>query len=205
MAAVAAWQVPCAPYGRRVGVAGFLGHLWPPGGRGRSFKPRMAVMGEWPVPWAPYGFRGGVAGPLFPVWQPWGRGRSPGPRMADVGAWRSPGARIAAVGAWPVRSCLYGRRGGGAGPLDPVWLPWGVAGPLVPEWPPWLRGLSTGPLMDDVGAWPVAWCPYGRRGGVVGPWVSHGRRGGVAGFLVPVWPLWGCGRTPGPRTAAVGS
>jgi len=105
-------------------------------GRGRSFGPRMAPVGAWSVPCAPYGRRGGVAGPLRPVWPPCGRGRSPGPRMAAVGRSRFPGPRMAAVGAWPfpapcmaavgvwpVLWALYGRRGGVAGPLGPVWPP----------------------------------------------------------------------------------
>ena len=83
-----AWPVHWAPYGRRGGVVGPLGTVWPP----------------WvgPVPWVPYGHRGGVARPLGPVLLPWGRGRSPGPR-------------IAAVGSWPVPWALCGRRGGVAG------------------------------------------------------------------------------------------
>jgi len=50
MAAVAAWPVSWAPYGRRVGVIGPLGPVWPPWGRGPSHVPRMAVVGAWPVP-----------------------------------------------------------------------------------------------------------------------------------------------------------
>jgi len=41
-----------------------------------------------------------------------------------------------------------------------------------------------------VAAWPVSWFP-------------SGRLGCVAGALVPVWPPWGRGRSPGPRLAAV--
>ena len=37
-------------YGRRGGVAGPLGPVWPPWGRGRSPGPRMAAEGAWPVP-----------------------------------------------------------------------------------------------------------------------------------------------------------
>jgi len=50
MAAVLAWPVHWAPYGRRGGVAGPLGPVWPPWGRGRSPGPRMAAVGAWPVP-----------------------------------------------------------------------------------------------------------------------------------------------------------
>jgi len=77
MSAVKAWPVPWAPCGRRGGVAGFLGRVWPPWGRGRSPGPRVAAVGAWPVPWAPCGCSGGVVGPLGPVWPPWGPGRSP--------------------------------------------------------------------------------------------------------------------------------
>jgi len=83
MAAVGAWRVPWAPYGRRGGVAGPLNPEWPPWGRGRFHGLRMDALGAWPVPWAPYcrrwgvagpeapnGCHGGVAGPLGPVWPP---------------------------------------------------------------------------------------------------------------------------------------
>ena len=103
MAAVGAWPVPWATYGRRGGVAGPQGPVWPPMGRGRSPGPRVAGVGAWPVPWDPFGRRGGVAGSLGPVRPPWGRGWSPGPRTA-------------AVGAWPVPWAPYGRRGIMAGP-----------------------------------------------------------------------------------------
>jgi len=45
MAAVGAWQVPWDPYLCRVGVAGPLGPVWPPWGRGRSPETRMAAAG----------------------------------------------------------------------------------------------------------------------------------------------------------------
>jgi len=45
--------------------------------------------------------------------------------------------------------------------------------------------------MAAVGAWPVPWAPYCRRGGVAGP-------------LGPAWLPWGHGRSPGTRMAAVG-
>ena len=62
------------PYGRRGGVAGPLGPVWPLLGRGWSFGSCVAVVGAWPVLWTPCGRRGGVAAPLDPVWPPWGRG-----------------------------------------------------------------------------------------------------------------------------------
>jgi len=52
------------------------------------------------------------------------------------------------------------------------------------------RGRSPGPRMATVGAWPVSWAPYGRRGGVASP-------------LGPVCLPWGRGRSPGPRMAAM--
>jgi len=74
---VGAWPVLWAFCGRRGGVAGHLGPVWPPWGRGRSPGPRVAAVGAWPVLWAPcgavgawpvlwapYGRRGGVACPL---------------------------------------------------------------------------------------------------------------------------------------------
>jgi len=45
--------------------------------------------------------------------------------------------------------------------------------------------------MAAVGALPVPWDLYGRRGAVADP-------------LGPVWRLWGRGRSPGQRMAAVG-
>jgi len=94
---------------------------------------------------------------------------------------------MAAVGAWPVPLAPYSHRGGVAGPLGPVRLPWG-------------HGRSPGPRMAAVGAWADPWALYGRRGGVavplsplaaVGawlvPWAPYGRRGGVVGFLHLVW------------------
>jgi len=67
MAAVRAWTVLWVPNGRRGGVAGPLGPVWLPRGRGWSPWPHMAAVGAWPVSWAPYGRRGGVAGALGPV------------------------------------------------------------------------------------------------------------------------------------------
>jgi len=139
-----------------------------------------------------YGRGGGVVVPLSPLLPLWGRGRSPKPRMA-------------AVGALPVSWAPYGRRGGVAGPLGPIWPPRGVAGFLGPVWPPWGRGRSPKPRMAAVGALPVPWAPYGRRGGVAGPLGSVWPPRGVAGPLGPVWPPWGRGRSPKPRMAAVGA
>jgi len=71
MAAMGAWPVPLALYGRFGSVAGLLGPEWSPWGLDRSFKPRMAAVWAWPVPLLAYGRTGGVAGPLGPVWPPW--------------------------------------------------------------------------------------------------------------------------------------
>ena len=73
MAAAGAWLVAWASCGRRGGVVGSLGLVWPPEGPGRSPGPRVAAV------W-------GVAGPLGFVYPPWGRGRSPGLRVAAVWA-----------------------------------------------------------------------------------------------------------------------
>jgi len=72
---------------------------------------------------------------------------------------------MATVGAWPVPWATYGRLGGVAGALGPVWSPWGVArpwvlygyragvaSPLGPVWPPWVRDLLLRPRMVAVGA-----------------------------------------------------
>jgi len=111
---------------------------------------------------------------------------------------------VAAVGPWSVPWAPCGRRGN-------------VAGPLVPMWPPWGRGRSPGLRVAAVGAWPVPCTMCGCRGGVVGSLAPCGRRGGVAGPQGPVcppwergrssgplWPPWGRGRSPKPREAAVG-
>jgi len=115
MAAVEAWPVPWAPYGR---------------------------CGAWMVYWAPYGCRGVVAKPLGRVWPPWGCGRSPGHRMAAVGAWPVPWAPHVRCGAWLIPWALYGRRGAVAIPLVLVWPLWGVVDFLGLVWPPWGRGRS---------------------------------------------------------------
>ena len=190
MAAVGAWPVFWTPSGRRGGVAGLLGFVCLPWGRGRSPgpwmaavgvwsvpRPRMDAVGVWTLPWAPYGRPGGVAGLLGSVWSPWGRGRSPWPCQVVVGVWPVPWALSGCRGAWPVPWVMYGCSGGVAGPLGQVWTPWGVAGPLGPIWPPWGRGRSPGPCMAAVRAWLV-------------PWALYGRRGVVAGSLGPVWPPW---------------
>ena len=204
MAAVEAWPVlwspygcpagladPLIPYGHHVGVAGLLGSVWLPWGRGHSPGPRMAAVGAWPFPWGPYGCRGGVADPVGPVWMP--RGLA-GPltaygRHGDVAGildsvrlpWRqcwSPEARMAAVGAWPVPCTPYGRRGGVVIPLGRVWQVLGC-------------GRSLGPHMAAVWAWPV-------------PWASCERCEGVAVRLGPVRPPWRRGRLRGPRMDFVG-
>jgi len=104
------------PSGRRKGVPGLLGFVWPLLGHGRSPGTRLAVVGTWPVPWVPSGrrrgvatslgpsgSRGGVAGPLSPVWPLWGRSQSPGTCLAAVGAWTvTCNPCMAAVGAWLV-------------------------------------------------------------------------------------------------------
>jgi len=99
---------------------------------------------------------------------------------------------MAAVEARSVSWVLYGRRGGVAGPLGPVWLPW-------------KSGWSAGPRMAAVGAWLVPWAPYVRRGGVAGPlgpvWPPWGR----AVPLSPVLPPWGRGHSPKPSMAVVGA
>jgi len=59
--------------------------------------------------------------------------------------------------------------------------------------------------MAALGVWPVPWATNGRRGGVAGSLGPYAGRDGVLGPLVPVWPPWGCGRSPGPRMAAVGA
>ena len=77
-AALGAWPVQWALYGRRGGVAGPLGPEWPPWGRGRSPGPRLKAVGAWGVTWAPDGRRGDVAGPLGPGRLPWCRVENPG-------------------------------------------------------------------------------------------------------------------------------
>jgi len=163
MIAVGSWPVPWVPYGCRGGVAGPMGPIWLPWGRGRSPGPRNAAVGVWPVAWARYGCRGGVAGPLGLFWPQGGVAGPLGP---------------------------YGHRGGVAGPLDPYGRRGGggVAGFLGPVWPLWRRGQFFGPRMAAVEVSPVTWVLYGHRGGVSIPLSFYGRRGGVAGFLRPVWP-----------------
>jgi len=187
MAAVGAWPVPCTsyacnggvagpwcPYCRRGGVAGPPGPVWPPWGRGwspglrmvvvgRGWSPgpRMTTVGAWPVPWAPYGCRRGMAGPLRLVWPPWRRGQFNGPPMAAGGRGRSPGPRMAVMWEWPVPWASYGFRGGVAGPLFPVWQPWGCGrspGPRMAAVGAW---QSPGARIAAVGAWPVRSCLYG--------------------------------------------
>jgi len=117
--------------------------------------------------WVPEGWRGGWAVRVGPVFVPWGRGWCPWPLLGEVGA-------------WSVSSAPYGRRGGVAGPVGPGWQLRVVAGPLGIGWLPWGRGRCCGFRMAAVGAWPVFWVPYGRRGGVPSP-------------MDPVLPPWGRG------------
>jgi len=98
---------------------------------------------------------------------------------------------MVAVGAWPVPLAPYGRRGGVAGSLRTVRLPWGRGQYPGPRMATGGRGRSTGPRMVAVGVWPVSWISYGRRGNVAGP-------------LNLVWLPWGRGRYPGSRMAAEG-
>jgi len=93
MSAVGTWLVPCAPYGRREGVASSLGLEWPPRVRGRFPGPRTTAVGACTFPWAPYGRREGVVGFLGPYGCP---------------------------SAWPVHWAPYHPRGGVAGPLGLV-------------------------------------------------------------------------------------
>jgi len=194
MAAVGAWPVPWTPYGLHGGVAGPLGLVWPPWGRGFSPGSRIGVVGAWPLfyasyafregvahPLAPYCRRGGVAGPLGHVWPPRRRVRYPRPRMAAMRVRPVPWAPYRRRGGVAPPWVSYCRRGSVATLLGFVWLPWG-------------RGRSLGPRMAAVGAWPVPWNPYGRRGGVAGPWAPYGCSGGVGGPFGPEWPKWGCGR-----------
>ena len=114
------------------------------------------------------------------VWLPWGRGLSPGPRVAAVGAWPVPWASCGHLGAWPVDWVSWGCRGGVAGPLGFVGLPW------------W-RGRSPGLRGAAVGAWPVTYASCGRHGGVSGPLRSYGRRGAhmtiIGMWLTTTWKL----------------
>jgi len=129
----------------------------------------MTTVGAWPVAYAPYGRRGGVARPLGPVWPPWKLACRLAPVWPPLGRGSSFGSRILAFGAWPVPWAPYGRRGGVARPLGPVWPPW-VCGPsLGPVLPPWLRGPSPELHIAALGALPVPWALYGRRGGVASP------------------------------------
>jgi len=228
VAVVGACTNPWAPCGRRGGVAAILGPVWPPWVRSRSPGSRVAAMGTWLVPWALRGRFGAWpilwapcgrrrASCLQPEWAPWGRGRSPGPN-------------VVAVGECPVPCSPCGRRGGVAGPLNPTWPPWGRGRSPVHTWLPWKRGRSPWSRVAAVGAWQVLWALRGRRGGMAGPlgpklppWGAwpvpralYGRRGGVAGPLDLKWPLWGvacprgpvwmlweCGLSSGPRLATV--
>jgi len=146
------------------------------------------AVGSWPVPWV--------------VCPPWGRGQFPGsrlvavgrgrplcPRLAAVGTWPVPWSPLVAVGVWPVPWTPSGRQVGVAGPLGPIWLPWGrlipwdlsgrrgcVACLLDFVWPPWGRGPSPVPVSR----------PWGR-----------------SPSLGPVRPTWGCVPSAGLRLAVV--
>ena len=205
MLAVGAWTVLSAQYGRRGCVLGPLHPVWPwwgrrrsprprwpPWGRGRFPGPRTVGMGAWTVLSAPYGQRRGVAGRLGTVWPPWGVDGPLGHVWPPWGRARSRRPRMAAVGAWQVRWAQCGRRGGDAGPLGPVRLPWGVVGPLGPVWPPWERGQTLCPAMNAVGCGRCPCALYGRRGGMPSP-------------LGLVWLPWERGRSPLPRMATVGA
>jgi len=54
---------------------------------------------------------------------------------------------VAAVSAWPVPWDPCDRRKGTAGPLGPLWPPWGVVGTLGTVYPPWGHGLFPGPVL----------------------------------------------------------
>jgi len=152
-------------------VAGLLSFVWPPCGyrRSRSVK-----------------------------WPPWVRGWSPGPRMVAVhesppwGRGCSPGSRMAAVVACPIPWALYSRREGVAGPMGPVSPPWGRGRSLGSCMADVGCGRFPGPHTTAVGAWPVRFAFYGRRGCVVGP-------------MGPVWLPWGRGRSNGPCLVVVGA
>jgi len=192
MAAVVAWPVPWASYGRRggethllgpvwrrEGVAHPMGPVWPTWRRGPSPGLRLTAVQALPFHWAPSARRGGVARSLGLVCMPWGRGPSRGLRLATWGRGLSSGPRMAAVGTWPVSWAPSGCRGCVARPLCPVWRPWG-------------RCPSPGPCHATVGAWPVPWAPSGCLGGVDRP----------LGFVLPPW---GRGSSPGSRLVVVGA
>jgi len=104
--------------------------------------------------------------------------------MAVVGRGLSTGNRRVAVWAWPVPWAPCGRRGGVAGPLGPVWQPWGCYRSPERRVAAMGRGLSPGNRRVAVGAWPVFWALLLSRWGVDGP-------------LQLVWPPWGSTRFPG--------
>jgi len=86
---------------------------------------------------------------------------------------------------------LSGRRLSVAGPLGPVWLPWGVAD-LGAPYGRCEACRFFGVSLAAVGARPARKLPSGRRWCVAVP-------------LCPVWPPWVFGRSPGPRLAAMGT
>jgi len=155
---------------------------------------------------------------MRPMWPPWGRGRFP---------W----SRVATVGVWPVLWACMGRRGGIAGPIDPVRSPWrGVDITQGPVWPQWGRGWSSRSRMAATWSWQVFCATYGRRvlvacliGAVLPPqkawqvpWALYGIRTGacplswakygrLGAWEVPLAPYYACWRRwfPGPSNAAV--
>jgi len=140
---------------------------------------------------------------------------------------------MAVVGAWPVPWVSYVCRRGEAGLLGPIcppgccgqspgplWLKWGCGWSPETVCLPLGHGLSLGPHMATVGAWPFALASYGCRGGgavslgpVWPPWWECGRYPGPQMAAMGAWPvpwapygrIWGRGRSSGPRTSAVGS
>jgi len=150
MVAVGAWPVAWAPYGCRGGVAAPQGLIWP---RVDEASPLGPVWSLWGRGWSlrPVGRFKGVVGPFGHVWPPLRRGRSPWARMVAVGAWQVTWASYGCSGTWPLSWALYCRRGGMAsflGPFMAVVRAWpvpaakygcrgGVAGPLGPVWLPW--------------------------------------------------------------------
>jgi len=149
---------------------------------------------------------------MIPMRPLWGRGQSFGPHVVVEGAWPvNWDPRVLSLKpAWPP----WGR-GLSPGPRSPRG---GVAGLLGPARPPWGRGRFLRPRVASVVAWPVLWASRGRLGGMPVPWALHSRRGGVPLTCTPrssrgsvVGPLGPArspsvrGRSPGPRTATVGT
>jgi len=166
-------------------MAGPLGPVGPPRGRGRSPELRFPAVGAEPFPSAPCGHRGVVAALRGPAWPPWARCRSFGTSLATVEAWQVP-------------CTLCGCCGEMSGPLVLVWPPWRRGRSFEPHLAFWAclaaleAWLALGPHLAAVWVWPVNWAPPGYHGNVVG-------------FLGPVWPASGCGRSPRYRLVVVGA